>query len=83
MGSGAPGCYIDAYLCTYFHIHIYTYIFIYIYTYIYIYICIPKINVYITTGRPHLTFAQVLVKDLAYAGLNTRNWAVLATDWRA
>jgi len=34
-------------------------------------------------GRPHLTFAQGLVKDLAYAGLNTSNWGVLAADRRA
>jgi len=34
-------------------------------------------------GRPHLTFAQGLVKDLAYAGLNTSNWGVLAADSRA
>jgi len=33
-------------------------------------------------GRPHLTFAQGLVKDLAYAGLNTSNWGVLAADRR-
>ena len=38
---------------------------------------------YITKGQPHLTFAQVLVKDLAYAGFNTSNWAVLAADRRA
>ena len=66
----------------YIYIHIYIYVYIYIYTYIYIYIYIPKIYIYITKGRPHLTFAQVLVKDLAYAGLNTSNWAVLAADWR-
>ena len=34
-------------------------------------------------GRPHLTFAQGLVKDLAYAGLNTRNWGALAADRKA
>ena len=34
-------------------------------------------------GRPHLTFAQGLVKDLVYAGLNTRNWGALAKDRKA
>jgi len=34
-------------------------------------------------GQPHLTFAQGLIKDLAYAGLNTSNWGVLAADRRA
>ena len=34
-------------------------------------------------GRPHLTFAQGLVKDLAYAALNTSNWGVLAAYRRA
>ena len=61
--------------------YIYTYIYIYIHIYTYIYI--PKIYIYITKGRPHLTFVQVLVKDLAYAGLNTNNWAVLPADRRA
>ena len=44
---------------------------------------IPNIYIYITKRQPHLTFAQVLVKDFAYAGLNTSNWAVFAADWRA
>ena len=72
--------------CIFMYIYSYTYIYIRIYIYIYIYIHIyifTKIYVYITTGRPHLTFAEVLVKDLAHAGLNTSNWAVLAADWRA
>jgi len=34
-------------------------------------------------GQPHLTFAQGLVKGLAYAGLNTRNWGALAADRKA
>ena len=45
----------------------------------YIYMCV---HIYIPEEQPHLTFAQVLVKDLAYAGLNTSNWAVLAADRR-
>ena len=30
-----------------------------------------------------LTFAQGLVKDLAYAGLNALNWGALAADRKA
>jgi len=39
-----------------------------------------------TKGRPHLTFVQGLVKDLAYGGLNTSDGGVFAADrrdWRA